>query len=221
MSVLVGRGVVPRMNKFEQVSSHGHQMPLARGPVQFLISGLIHKMYIMSKCIEVWVVSHLGLAKLVNCNQIPDHVADQDYIEFIAYMSVGAVLRGSCTMRSGASWVMVTWKSPCEQTDIHEWKHYLPTTSSYLSMFQTKSLYISEVSIDKTGTNDAKVIILQQFNNTDAIGISAERHWIYRSTKQKEVESWSGLQRTQTFLEKYEDFQSSAGCRCGRKVYFL
>ena len=48
-----GEGVGPRMNKFEQVSSHGHQMPLARGPVPFLISGLINKMYIMSKCIEV------------------------------------------------------------------------------------------------------------------------------------------------------------------------
>ena len=28
-------------------------------------------------------VSHLGLAKLVNCNQIVGHVADQDCIEFI------------------------------------------------------------------------------------------------------------------------------------------
>ena len=30
-----------------------------------------------------WGVSHLGLAKLVNCNQILGHVADQNCIEFI------------------------------------------------------------------------------------------------------------------------------------------
>ena len=29
------------------------------------------------------ISSHLGLAKLVNCNRILGHVADQDYIEFI------------------------------------------------------------------------------------------------------------------------------------------
>ena len=34
----------------------------------------------MSKCIGV---SHLGLAKPVNCNQILDLVAGQDYKEFI------------------------------------------------------------------------------------------------------------------------------------------
>ena len=28
-------------------------------------------------------VSHLGLAKLVNCNQILGHVTDQDYIELV------------------------------------------------------------------------------------------------------------------------------------------
>ena len=28
-------------------------------------------------------VSHLGLAKLVNCDQILGHVADKDYMEFI------------------------------------------------------------------------------------------------------------------------------------------
>ena len=32
---------------------------------------------------NLWGVSHLILAKLVNCNQILGHVADQDYIEFI------------------------------------------------------------------------------------------------------------------------------------------
>ena len=32
---------------------------------------------------SLWGVSHLGLAKLVNCNQILGHVADQDYVEFI------------------------------------------------------------------------------------------------------------------------------------------
>ena len=32
---------------------------------------------------SLWGVSHLGRAKLVNCNQILGHVADQDYIEFI------------------------------------------------------------------------------------------------------------------------------------------
>ena len=32
---------------------------------------------------SLWGVSHLGLAKLVNCNQIPGHVAVQDYIEFL------------------------------------------------------------------------------------------------------------------------------------------
>ena len=30
-----------------------------------------------------WGVSHLGLANLVNYNQILDHVAGQDYVEFI------------------------------------------------------------------------------------------------------------------------------------------
>ena len=40
-----------------------------------------------------------------------------------------------CTVRSNASWVMVTWRPPSpplwtdRQTDRHEWKHYLPTTS--------------------------------------------------------------------------------------------
>ena len=40
---------------------------------------------IKSKCIEVYVreVSCLGQAKLLNCNQILDHVADQSYIAFI------------------------------------------------------------------------------------------------------------------------------------------
>ena len=32
---------------------------------------------------SLWGVSHLGLAKLVNWNQILDHVADQNYIPFI------------------------------------------------------------------------------------------------------------------------------------------
>ena len=32
---------------------------------------------------NLWGVSHLGLAKLGNCNQILGHVADQDCIEFI------------------------------------------------------------------------------------------------------------------------------------------
>ena len=46
---------------------------------------LTNKSYIKSKCIEVyvWGVSHFSLAKLVNCNQILGHVADQDYIQFI------------------------------------------------------------------------------------------------------------------------------------------
>ena len=34
---------------------------------------------------SLWGVSHLGLAKLVNCSQILGHVADQDYIEFTDY----------------------------------------------------------------------------------------------------------------------------------------
>ena len=32
---------------------------------------------------SLWGVSHLGLAKLVYCNQILDYVADQNYITFI------------------------------------------------------------------------------------------------------------------------------------------
>ena len=45
---------------------------------------LINKLYIKSKCIEIYEgFPHLDLAKLVNCNQILGYVADQDYIEFI------------------------------------------------------------------------------------------------------------------------------------------
>ena len=44
---------------------------------------LINKLYIKSNCIELMRGSQLGLAKHSNCNQILDHVADQDYIEFI------------------------------------------------------------------------------------------------------------------------------------------
>ena len=36
--------------------------------------------------------------------------------------------KGACTVRSNASWVMVTW-DPCEQTDRQKRKHYLPATS--------------------------------------------------------------------------------------------
>ena len=36
--------------------------------------------------------------------------------------------RGSCTLRSNALWVMVTWY-PCLWADRHDWKHYLPSTS--------------------------------------------------------------------------------------------
>ena len=32
---------------------------------------------------SLWGFSHLGLAKIVNCNQILGHVVDEDYIEFI------------------------------------------------------------------------------------------------------------------------------------------
>ena len=32
-------------------------------------------------------------------------------------------------VRSNASWVMVSWDPPTEQTDRHDWKHYFPTTS--------------------------------------------------------------------------------------------
>ena len=38
---------------------------------------------IVYKVQSLWGFSHLGLAKLVNCNQILGHVTDQDYIEFI------------------------------------------------------------------------------------------------------------------------------------------
>ena len=37
---------------------------------------------------------------------------------------------GPCTMRSNASWVMVTWDRPLNRmTDRQNWKHYLTTTS--------------------------------------------------------------------------------------------
>ena len=36
----------------------------------------------------------------------------------------------SCTVRSHAPWIMVTWGPPPPQwTDRHDWKHYLPATS--------------------------------------------------------------------------------------------
>ena len=41
-----------------------------------------------SKCIEVYE----GLAKLVNCNQILGRVADQDYVEFIGYLSLSPTM---------------------------------------------------------------------------------------------------------------------------------
>ena len=37
---------------------------------------------------SLWGVSHLGLAKLVNCNQILGHVADQDYIDEKCYWQI-------------------------------------------------------------------------------------------------------------------------------------
>ena len=44
----------------------------------------INKLYKKSKMHwRLWGVSHLGLAKLVNCKQILGHVADQDSIGFI------------------------------------------------------------------------------------------------------------------------------------------
>ena len=42
---------------------------------------LINKLY--TKSWSLWKVSQFGLGKLVNCNQILGHVADQDYMEFI------------------------------------------------------------------------------------------------------------------------------------------
>ena len=53
---------------------------------------LINKLYIKSKCIEVYGEggggSHLGLAKLVNFNQILGSVADQDYVEFVEFYCI-------------------------------------------------------------------------------------------------------------------------------------
>ena len=44
---------------------------------------LVNKMYIKVQMHwSLWGVSHLRLAKLVNCNQILGDVADQDYIKF-------------------------------------------------------------------------------------------------------------------------------------------
>ena len=38
-------------------------------------------------------------------------------------------VRGGCTVRFNASWVVVTWLPPPRgQTDTHEWKHDLPVT---------------------------------------------------------------------------------------------
>ena len=45
---------------------------------------LINKLYIKSKCIEVYGGFRTSvLQKIVNCNRILSHVADQDYIEFM------------------------------------------------------------------------------------------------------------------------------------------
>ena len=55
----------------------------------------INKLYIISKCIEVYVyvgVLSLGQAKLVNCSQIWGHVVDQNYIAIIDSDSLLAVL---------------------------------------------------------------------------------------------------------------------------------
>ena len=45
-----------------------------------------------------------------------------------------------CTLRSNASWVMVTWGPPptCGHTDRHVWKYYLPATSLAGSKMGTK-----------------------------------------------------------------------------------
>ena len=40
----------------------------------------------------------------------------------------GAGVRATFTARSNASWVMVTWRTPCGQIDTHLWKHYLLAT---------------------------------------------------------------------------------------------
>ena len=89
--VSTGRGCGvggPQMNKFEQVSSYGHQMSLAGG----------------------WAWPELGVPCL---------------------MARGAAAAGrGCTVKSNASWVMVTsGPPPLLWTDRHEWKHYLLKTS--------------------------------------------------------------------------------------------
>ena len=69
MPVLVGVG--PQVNKFERISSLGHQLSLVQG---------------------------------------------------------GQYTEKACTVRSNASWTMVTWDFTPEQNNRHPWKHYLLTT---------------------------------------------------------------------------------------------
>ena len=63
---------------------------------------------------SLWGVSHLGLAKLVNCNQILGHVADQDCVEFID--SFGLLIQADhcyVSFSSCSTWKFrVTTKSP-------------------------------------------------------------------------------------------------------------
>ena len=75
---------------------------------------------------SLWGVSHLSLAKLVNCNQILGHVTDQDCIEFIDSV-------GFSTEHRFLLWCRCeVWDSYCEITLwIHSKFHSTQSTMNW------------------------------------------------------------------------------------------
>ena len=86
---------IPRMSDQPGQSQHQQMFCRPEGhqshPVEMIRKlGLINEyVYGVQMHWSLWGVSHLGVAKLVNCNQILGHVADQDYIEFVDWCGYG------------------------------------------------------------------------------------------------------------------------------------
>ena len=107
----------------------------------------INKLYIYKVQMHwsLWGVLHLGLAKLVNCNQILGHVADQDCIEFIdsIMQEKNCLMLHSAVMFRQNMPICRKWMCKTKSHTCHRW--ILELISQRLTFF-----YFQPYSVDRS-----------------------------------------------------------------------